>query len=81
MREMVLSAAAAAALTASVALAPASAMTPGTASSIQAVLAGRSLHDPAAYVCHHRIHTSRRLCWWRPGPYKWRWRPRRWRKG
>jgi hypothetical protein len=80
MRKVLLSLVAAAATTAAAALAPAQAMTPGTASGIQAAFADTSLLDEVRYVCRHRFYTSRRVCWWRPGPYRgWRWgRWRRW---
>jgi hypothetical protein len=60
--------------------APAQAMMAGTASGIGAALADIGVLDEARYVCRHRFSTSRRICWWRPGPYRgWRWRPwRRW---
>jgi len=55
-------------------------MTAGIGSGIQAALADISLLEEARYVCRHRVHTSRRVCWWRPGPYRgWRWRRWRWR--
>jgi hypothetical protein len=61
------------------AAAPSQAMTPGVASGIQSALADTSVLDEARYVCRHRFYTSRRVCWWRPGPYRgWRWR--RWRR-
>jgi hypothetical protein len=53
-------------------------MTVGTAAGIQAAIAGTSVVDDVAYVCRHRYWSSRRVCWWRPGGYRWhRWR--RWR--
>ena len=79
MRRFLLSLAAATAITATAALAPAQAMTAGTASGIQAALASTSALDEAAYVCRHRFHTSRRICWWRPN-YSRGWRWRRWRR-
>lgn len=58
-------------------LSPASAMTVGTATGIQAGLAETSAVDQVVYVCRHRYFTSRRLCWWRPGGYSWKlWRRR-----
>jgi hypothetical protein len=80
MRKLLLSFAAASAVMTALVLAPAQAMTVGTASRLQAALADTILLEEARYVCHHRFYTSRRVCWWRPGPYrKWRWRPwRRW---
>ena len=61
------------------ALSPAQAMTVGTASGIEAALADTSVLDDVVYVCRHRFYSTRRVCWWRPGPYRgWRWR--RWRR-
>jgi len=58
-------------------MSPASAMTVGTAAGIQAGLAETSAVDQVVYVCRHRYFTSRRLCWWRPGGYSWKfWRRR-----
>ena len=60
---------------------PASAMTVGTASGIQAAIADTSVLDEVAYVCRHRDYSSRRVCWWRPGGYygyRRYWRYRRW---
>jgi hypothetical protein len=75
MRRVLLSLAAASIIVSSAALAPASAMTVGTASGIKAGLAETSAVDEVVYVCRHRYWTSRRLCWWRPGGYSWRpWR-------
>jgi hypothetical protein len=80
MRKLLVSFAAASAIMTTLILAPAQAMTVGTASGLQTALANTSLLEDARYVCHHRFYTSRRVCWWRPGPYhrKWRWRP--WRR-
>jgi hypothetical protein len=81
MRKLLLFLTAATALVTAAALAPSHAMTAVTASRLQAARADLSLMSEAAYVCHHRVRTSRRVCWWRPGPYNWRWRPwKRWRE-
>jgi hypothetical protein len=81
MRRILVSLATATALATAAALAPVHAVTPGAATAIEAALADTRQLDEAAYVCRHRPHTSRRVCWWRPGPYNWRWQPwRRWRK-
>ena len=75
MRRVLLSLTAASIILLSAALAPAGAMTVGTASGIKAGLAETSAVDEVVYVCRHRYFTSRRLCWWRPGGYSWRlWR-------
>jgi uncharacterized membrane-anchored protein len=59
--------------------APATAMTVGTAAAMNAAAAEASLMDQVAYVCRHRYYSSRRVCWWRPGPWRHRyWRSRRW---
>jgi len=68
MRKVLLSLTAASAIVAAASIAPASAMTVGTASGIQAAIDGTSLED-VAYVCSHRYYSSRRVCWWRPGGY------------
>ena len=80
MRRILLSLAAASAiLSAAAALAPAGAMTVGTANGIQAAIDETSALDQVVYVCKHRYYNSRRVCWWRPGGYTWRpWR--RWRR-
>jgi hypothetical protein len=71
--------AASAIVSAAALLAPASAMTVGTAPGINAALEQTSVLDPVVYVCRHRYYSSRRVCWWRPGGYSWRpWR--RWRR-
>jgi hypothetical protein len=76
---MLLSLTLASAIAAAAALTPAQAMTAGTASGIKAALADAGLVAEVAYVCRHRFYTTRRICWWRPGPYRgWRWR--RWRR-
>jgi hypothetical protein len=60
-------------------LPPAHATTAGTAAVVRAARIEASLLDDVKYVCHHRFYTSRRICWWRPEPFrKWRWR--RWRR-
>ena len=75
MRRALLSLTATSVILTAVALAPAGAMTVGTASGIKAGLAQTSAIDEVVYVCRHRYWTSRRLCWWRPGGYSWRfWR-------
>ena len=78
MRRVLLSLTAASAiLTAAAVLTPASAMTVGTAQGIKTGLAETSAVDEVVYVCRHRYFTSRRLCWWRPGGYSWKfWRRR-----
>lgn len=78
MRKLLLSLTAATAVAAAaVSIAPASAMTVGTASSMQAAIDEASAIDQVVYVCRHRYFTSRRVCWWRPGGYRgWRWRRR-----
>jgi uncharacterized ion transporter superfamily protein YfcC len=80
MRHMLLSLTAASAIMSAAALlAPANAMTVGTASGIKAALDETSALDTVVYVCRHRYYSSRRVCWWRPGGYSWRpWR--RWRR-
>ena len=80
MRKILLSLTAASAIVAAASVVPASAMTVGTASGIQAAIADASVLDEVAYVCRHRYYSSRRVCWWRPGGYCWRrgWRYRRW---
>ncbi len=77
MRRALLSLTAASTVLIGAALMPASAMTVGTASGIRAGVAETSSVDQVVYVCRHRYFTSRRLCWWRPGGYSWRfWRRR-----
>ena len=77
MRRVLLSLTAASAILTAAALVPASAMTVGTAHGIKAGLAETSAVDEVVYVCRHRYFTSRRLCWWRPGGYSWKfWRRR-----
>jgi hypothetical protein len=77
MRRVLLSLTAASAILTAAALVPASAMTVGTAQGIKAGLAETSAVDEVVYVCRHRYFTSRRLCWWRPGGYSWKfWRRR-----
>ena len=80
MRKILLSLAAASAIVAAASVAPASAMTVGTASGIQAAIADTSMLDEVVYVCRHRGYSSRRACWWRPGGYGYRryYRYRRW---
>ncbi len=79
MRRVLLSLTAASAiLTAAATLTPASAMPVGTAQGIKAGSAETSAVDEVVYVCRHRYFTSRRLCWWRPGGYSWKfWRRHR----
>jgi len=77
MRSFLLSVTAASALLAAASLAPAHAMTVGTASTMQAAVDNASALEDAAYVCRHRYYSSRRVCWWRPGYYGRRhWHPR-----
>ena len=71
MRKILLSLTAASAIVAAASIVPASAMTVGTASGIQAAIADTSVLDEVAYVCRHRYYSSRRVCWWRPG-YRYR---------
>jgi len=80
MRGIYLSLAAASVIVSAAALAPASAMTVGTVSGVQAALADTGALQDVAYICRHRFHTSRRACWWRPDrPWRHRhWRSRRW---
>ena len=80
MRKVLLSLTAASAIVAAASVVPASAMTVGTASGIQAAIADASVLDEVRYVCRHRGYSSRRVCWWRPGGYGYRrhWRYRRW---
>jgi hypothetical protein len=61
-----------------VAVTAAQAMMTGTAPVIRTTFVEPGWLEHAKYVCHHRFYTSRRICWWRPEPFrKWRWR--RWR--
>jgi len=69
MRKILLSLTAASAIMAAASIAPASAMTVGTASGIQAALDGTSAVEDVAYVCRHRYWSSRRACFWAPGGY------------
>jgi hypothetical protein len=78
MRTLLLSLTAASALMAVAAVTPASAMTAGTAAGVKAAIAGTSMVDDVAYICRHRYWSSRRVCWWRPGGYRWHRRWRRW---
>src|SRR5438045_1413510 len=79
MRKILLSLTAASAIVAAASIAPASEMTVGTASGIQAAIDGTSAVEDVAYVCRHRYMSSRRACWWQPGGYYYR--PyRRWRR-
>jgi len=81
MRKILLSLAAASAIVAATSVIPASAMTVGTASGIQAAIADTSMLDEVVYVCRHRGYSSRRVCWWRPGGYygyRRYWHYRRW---
>jgi hypothetical protein len=63
---------AASAIVAAASIAPASAMTVGTASGIQAAINGTSAVEDVAYVCRHRYYSSRRVCWWTHRYYR-RW--------
>ena len=77
MRKILLSIAVASTIVAAASVAPASAMTVGTAFGIQAAIDDTSVVEDVAYVCRHRYWSSRRVCWWRPGGFN---RPyRRWR--
>src|SRR5437764_1128156 len=69
MRKILLSLTAVSALVAAASIAPANAMTVGTAPGVQAAIDGTSLVEDVAYVCSHRYYSSRRACWWRPGGY------------
>src|SRR5207247_8381531 len=64
MRKILLSLTAASAIVAAASIAPASAMTVGTASGIQAAIDGTSAVEDVAYVCRHRYYSSRRACFW-----------------
>jgi len=77
MRKILLSLTAASALVAAASVAPASAMTVGTASSLQTAIDASSDIVDVAYVCRHRYYSSRRVCWWTPGYRRGYWR-RRW---
>jgi hypothetical protein len=77
MRRVLLSLSAASTILIAASTMPAGAMTVGTAAGIHAGLAETSALDQVVYVCRHRYFTSRRLCWWRPGGYSWKfWRRR-----
>ena len=67
MRKILLSLTAASAIVAGASIAPASAMTVGTASGIQAAIDGTSAVEEVAYVCRHRYYSSRRACFWTGG--------------
>ena len=69
MRKILLSLTAASAIVTAASIAPASAMTVGAASGIQAALDGTSAVEDVAYVCGHRYYSSRRVCWWTRGGY------------
>jgi hypothetical protein len=77
MRKVLLSLTAASAIVAAASVAPASAMTVGTASGLHAAIADTSAVEDVAYVCRHRYYSSRRVCWWTPGYRRGFWR-RRW---
>jgi len=77
MRRVLLSLSAASTILIAASTMPAGAMTVGTAAGIRTGLAETSAVDQVVYVCRHRYFTSRRLCWWRPGGYSWKfWRRR-----
>ena len=78
MRKLLLTIAATAAILSAPSLAPAQAMTPVTASGIEAALADTAILQDVAYVCRHRALSSRRICWWGPG-FRRHWHWRRWR--
>ena len=78
MRRVLLSLTAASAIMAAASVAPASAMTVGTASGMQAAIDNAAAIEDVAYVCRHRYYSSRRACWWTPGYRRWRWR--HWRR-
>jgi hypothetical protein len=80
MRKLLLSLTAASALVAAASLAPANAMTVGTAPTMQAAVDNASSLEDVAYVCRHRYYSSRRVCWWRPGGYGRRGWHRPWRR-
>lgn len=67
MRRFLLSLAAASAIVSAASLAPASAMTVGTASGVRAAIEDTSVLDEVRYVCRHRYYSSRRACFWQPG--------------
>jgi hypothetical protein len=67
MRKLVLSLTAASAMLAAASIiAPAQAMTVGTASGVEMAIDNLSAVEEAAYVCRHRYYSSRRACFWRP---------------
>jgi hypothetical protein len=78
MRKLLVTLTAASAIVAAASIAaPASAMTVGTATGLKAAAAGTSVVEDVVYVCRHRYWSSRRVCWWRPGGYRWgRWHRR-----
>ena len=78
MRKILLSLTTVSAIAVAASLAPANAMTVGTASGIQTTLADTSLLEDTAYVCRHRYYSSRRVCSWRSNHYRWRWHRYRW---
>ena len=61
--KILLSLAAASAIVAAASISPASAMSVGTASGIQAAIADTGVLEEVAYVCRHRYYSSRRVCW------------------
>jgi hypothetical protein len=80
MRPLLLSLTAASALMAAASMAPAHAMAVGTAPSMQAAVDNAGVLQDVRYVCRHRYYSSRRVCWWQPGPYGRRWHHRRWHR-
>jgi hypothetical protein len=79
MRKTLLTLSSAVAILSAPLLAPANAMTVGTAKGIAEALADTSAAQEVAYVCRHRYYTSRRICWWEPRYRHRGWRWRRWR--
>ena len=77
MHKVLLSVTTAAAILAAAPLAPAQAMTPGTAAGIETAIDNILAVEQTAYVCQHRYYSSRRVCWWRPS-YRRAWRRRYW---
>jgi hypothetical protein len=72
MRKIVLALTAASAIVAGVSLAPAQAMTVGSAAGVRAAIDNTNAVGKVVYICRHRYWTSRRFCWWRPNYRRWR---------
>ena len=66
--KILLSLTAASAIVVAASIVPASAMTVGTASGIQAAIDGTSAVEDVAYVCRHRYYSSRRDLLGKPVP-------------